>query len=187
MNLTEAICARRAVRSYTSRPVEAATVTTLLAMAVQAPSAMNAQPWAFAIVQDPKQLRRYSDRAKAMLLERLGSDPKMGLYEARLRSEAFNIFYDAGTLVVICARERGSFTDADCWLAAENLMLAACGAGLGTCPIGFAIPVLNTPEIKEELKIPTKGAAVAPIIVGYPSGTTAPVSRAEPRVLTWIQ
>lgn len=42
---------------------------------------------------------------------------------------------------------------ADCWLAAENLMLSACALGLGTCCIGSAIPALNSPEAKSELGI----------------------------------
>lgn len=89
------------------------------------------------------------------------------------------------TLIVICARDGGPYVQADCWLAAENLMLAACDAGLGTCCIGFAIPVLNTVELKAELRIPADTAAVAPIIVGYPSGPVDAPARAEPRVLSW--
>ena len=52
--------------------------------------------------------------------------------------------------------------EADCWLAAENLMLAATAKGLGTCCIGFAVGILNTEEVKRELGIPEDGAAVAP-------------------------
>ena len=61
---------------------------------------------------------------------------------------AFCVFYDASTLIVICAKPMGPFVSADCWLAAENLMLAASALGLGTCCIGSAIPALNSPEAK---------------------------------------
>lgn len=64
---------------------------------------------------------------------------------------------------------------ADCWLAAENLLLAAYAQGLGTCVIGFAVSALNTPEWKAELKIPAEMTAVAPMIVGVPAGVTPPV------------
>ena len=60
----------------------------------------------------------------------------------------FNIFYNASTLIVICAKLRGPFVVADCWLAAENLMLAACSMGLGTSIIGSAVPGLDTAETK---------------------------------------
>ena len=55
----------------------------------------------------------------------------------------FNIFYDAGILVVFCARNRDPGAAEDCGLAAENFMLAALDFGLGTCPIGFARPWLR--------------------------------------------
>ncbi len=187
MNVLEAIHARRAVRSYSPRVADEPTIRALLDAAVHAPSAMNAQAWLFAVVQNVAKLKSWSDRAKAILLEQLGADPKTGRYRAMLADERFNIFYDASSLVVIGSAERGTYTDADCWLAAENLMLAACEAGLGTCPIGFAVPLLNTPDAKKELGFPAASAVVAPIIVGYPSAAADPVPRKEPRVVSWLR
>lgn len=185
MNTTEAIFGRRAIRAYTSRKVEEDTLRALLRAAVQAPSAMNRQPWTFSVVQDVGQLKRYSDQAKAALLGDLPRQPKAAKYEDLLRSPGFNIFYDASTLVVIGAAEPGPFTEADCWLAAENLMLAAHDAGLGTCCIGFALAVLNTTEAKAELGLPSSGLSVAPITLGYPANIPPAVPRAEPKILTW--
>jgi nitroreductase len=185
MNLTEALFARRAVRAYTSHKVEDDMVRRLLRAAVQAPTAMNRQPWLFSILQDVAQLKRYSDRAKTLLLAQMSGDPKTGHYADRLRSPSFNIFYDASTLVVIGAGERGTYTDADCWLAAANLMLAATDAGLGTCPIGFAVPVLNLPEVKAEIGLPQTGVAVAPILLGYPAAPVPLVARADAKIVSW--
>jgi nitroreductase len=185
MNATEAILARRAVRAYTPRKVDEATVRMLLRAAVHAPSAMNQQPWLFSVLQDVSQLKRYSDRAKTMLLAQASKDPKATHYSDRLQDPSFNIFYDAGTLVVVGVSERGTYTDADCWLAAANLMLAAAEVGLGTCPIGFAVPILNTPEVKAEIGLPLAGVAVAPILVGYPTAAPPPVPRADPKIVTW--
>ncbi|HVW24485.1 MAG TPA: nitroreductase family protein [Polyangiaceae bacterium] len=186
MNFNDVISARRAVRSFTPKKVDDPTIRALLRAAVQAPSAMNAQPWHFAIVQDTSKLKRYSDRAKALLLD-APPDAKSTHYEQMLRDAHFNVFYDATTLIVICGKDRSPYIEADCWLAAQNLMLAACDMGLGTCPIGFAIRALNNRDIKEELQIPLPGVAVAPIIVGYPSAPVAPVARAEPHVLSWAR
>jgi nitroreductase len=185
MELAETILARRAVRSYKALRLGEDTLKGLLRAAVQAPSAMNRQPWLFSIVQDPAQLKRYSDGAKAMLLPQMKADPKAKHYEDLLRNEFFSIFYDASTLVVIGVAERGPYTDADCWLAAGNLMLAACSGGLGTCCIGFAVGILNTPAAKAELGLPPAGVAVAPLIVGYPSAPAPPIPRAEPRIVSW--
>jgi nitroreductase len=66
-------------------------------------------------------------------------------------------------------------------------MLAATARGLGTCCIGFAVGVLNTPDVKRELGIPEDGAAVAPVIVGYARGRIAPVSRKPPQLLKWLK
>ena len=56
VTLTEAIFARRAVRSFASRRVDDEVIRKLLRAAVQAPNAMNRQPWLFSIVQDVAQL-----------------------------------------------------------------------------------------------------------------------------------
>jgi nitroreductase len=79
----------------------------------------------------------------------------------------------------------GPFVTADCWLAAENLMLAACALGLGTCCIGSAVPMLNGPQTKSELAIPDDVEAVVPIIVGVPRGSVSPVQRQDPQILHW--
>ena len=185
-----AIYQRRAVRSYTAEKIEKAIIDQLLDAAVHAPTAVHREPWAFVVVQNKDRLRQYSDRAKALLLGQQeatsffrGAEPRA---LAMLADPAFNIFYDAGTLIVVCCKARGPFVDADCWLAAENVMLAATAKGLGTCCIGFAVGVLNTEEVKRELGIPESGAAVAPIIIGVPKGPLASGSRKAPEVLSWV-
>ena len=193
MTLFEAIAKRRAVRSYRPDPIDEGTVRELLKEAVKAPTAMHAEPWVFAVIQDRALLKRYSDLAKATWSpERDGSrvvaHPALAREShasALLSQPDFNIFYDAGTLIVICARPLGSFVVADCWLAAENLMLAACAMGLGTCCIGFGVPVLNRPEVKAELGIPADVLAVAPIIVGVPREEAPQTPRKAPEVICW--
>ncbi len=190
MTALEAIYARRATRAYHNEPVDRATIETLLNAAVHAPTAMHLEPWTFLIVQDRALLKRLSDRAKAIAQTPRGADHRE-LARAPSRAAAvlgdpnFNIFYDAGTLIVICAKPMGPFVSADCWLAAENLMLAATALGLGTCPIGFALPALADPEVKAELGIPRDVTAVAPIIVGVPAVTLPMQPRRPPEILSW--
>lgn len=183
--MLEAIYARRAVRAYDPRDVDDATVNMLLRAAVQAPSAMNAQPWIFAVVQDRAQLKRYSQLAKRQLLAMESNDPKLDRYADLLRNESYDIFYGAGTLIVIGVKEQGPFSAADGWLAAENLMLAATEVGLGTCCIGFAMALLAQPQIKNELRIPEAGAAISAVIVGHPSVSPPGVPRGEPQIVFW--
>jgi len=186
MDLKQAIRARHSVRSYTGQPVDEAAVHLLIEAAIRAPSAKNEQPWAFAIVQNRAQLERYSDRAKQALLAAVREPHETRDSLRLLQNESFNIFYDASTLIVICANVAGRYAEADCWLAAQNLMLTACDLGLGSCPIGVALPLLNTPEIKAELNIPERGLAIAPIVVGHPCGLAAQsMPRSGPRILSW--
>jgi hypothetical protein len=66
MKVTDAIYTRRSVRDYTDREVSKETVMVLLQAAIQAPSAVNEQPWTFVVIQDRLLLRRYSDKAKQL-------------------------------------------------------------------------------------------------------------------------
>jgi nitroreductase len=59
-------------------------------------------------------------------------------------------------------------------------MLAARGAGLGTCWIGFAQGWLGTPEGKALLKLP---AAYKP--AAHPKSAPPPIPRKEPEI-RWI-
>jgi nitroreductase len=185
MDVLTALRSRRSVRAYLPDPVDESTVRRLLRAATLAPSAMNGQPWTFAVVQSRKQLARYSNQAKALLLAGTRKDPKFHRYSERFASPAFNVFYDAGTLIAIGANEPNDYTEADCWLAAACLMLAATDGGLGTCVIGFAIELLNSPELKRELGFAPGGRIIAPIIVGHPTGQPPVVERQDPRLASW--
>jgi len=187
MSVMDAIAARRSVRSYGPERLDRTTVCRLLEAAVRAPTAVHAEPWAFAIVQDVDTLRRLSDRAKPLFVEaaqRAHLD-RGGHALDVFTSPEFNVFYDASTLIVICAKPAGPFVVADCWLAAANLMLAASAMGLGTCVIGSAVPALNTRDVKADIGIPAEFSAIAPIIAGVPRGVTPPTTRKAPHVLTW--
>ena len=183
----DAINHRRAVRDYTPQKIDQAVIRILLDAAVHAPTAVHEEPWAFAIVQDRNTLKRLSDNVKELLASGTDSiQPLLGSHALdRFTNPEFNVFYNAGTLVVIYGKPLGPFVVADCWLAAENLMLAAFANGLGTCPIGLAVAALNTPQWKRELGVPAEMTAIAPIIVGLPAGETPPVPRKPPEILSW--
>jgi len=173
VSISEAIYARRATRDYTSDPVPEAAINALLYAAVQAPTAMREHALMFAVIQDRAILKALSGAAGAGTATRAGED--------------FNIFYNAGTLIVIYAEKDHRFVPADCWLAAENLMLLACGMGLGTCVIGNAVDALNTAEWKQRLKVSDPVVAIAPVIVGTPATRPEAITRQPPRISRWIE
>ena len=186
MELQAAITNRRSVRSYTTTNVDRSTIEKLLQAASQAPSAMNSQPWAYAVIQDAALLKSFSDRSKQFLLTLLDQVPKLNKYKPALENPEFNIFYNAQSLILIFAKSHDPQHYEDCCLAAQNLMLTAHSMNLGTCWIGFARPFLNLPAVKKELAIPEGFAAVAPIIVGYPQVTKPPaIPKKSPEILFW--
>lgn len=185
MEVKDAIYDRRSVREFTDNLVDKATVNELLAAAVQAPSAMNMQPWAFVVIQDKALLRAYSNRAKALCVQVFKQDGKLAALKSRLEDPDFNVFYNSGTLIVLFARPVGQHPDWDCCLAAQNLMLAAHGFGLGTCPIGLAWPLFEQDDVKQELCVPQLYTVVLPVIVGYAKHPVETVTRSEPEILCW--
>lgn len=69
MELFDAIKSRRSVRNYTADPVTVGQIEQVIRAAVLAPSAMNRQPWAFAVVNDGERLNEMSQRAKRYALK----------------------------------------------------------------------------------------------------------------------
>jgi nitroreductase len=188
MTIFETILARRSVRRYKARKVDRTSISILLEAAVHAPTAIHQEPWAFVIIQDKALLRSLSDQAKPLFV---AEAQEKGLEHAGHSFDIFsypdfNIFYDANTLVLICGKITSPSFEADCWLAAENLMLAACAMGLGTCVIGSALPALNMADTKIKLNIPEKFSVVAPIVVGYPDDEITAGTRKNPVILADI-
>lgn len=182
MTVLDAIRGRRATRSYLAKQVSEKTVRELLDAAVQAPSARDLQPWSFVVIQDKTLLGAISEQAKRALAR----DPHWNR-ELPLEDPGFDIFYGASTLIVICAKEEGFSPVGDCYMAGQNLMLAAFSMGLATCPIGLARDALRSPEMQERLGIPAGEQPVLPIIVGYPAVTMPPTGRAAPRIDSWLR
>lgn len=184
MGVMEAIYKRRAVRNFTPEILGPDVIRHLTAAAVQAPTAMHEEPWLFTIIQNKEILRELSDSAKRHFKKDVKPDSRHTREAlALLEGEDFNIFYNASTLIVIWAKPAGPFASADCWLAAQNLMLAACAHGLGTCVIGFALSALNTAAWRRKLGLHEKMVAVAPVIVGVPVAEPPPVPRKAPEII----
>jgi nitroreductase len=179
-----AIYGRRSVRDYEREPPSRELIAQIVADAVQAPNSINRQAWSFVVVTGREQLADISRSAKAQALTAIGADVPPELRQM-LANEAFDIFYNAPTLVVICATLPDPMVAQDCCLAAQTLMLSAFARGLGSCWIGFAEGWLNTPEGKRRLGLPAESSPVAPIILGHPRAHPAPPGRKPPQI-TWI-
>jgi nitroreductase len=185
-----AIYQRRAVRTYDDRPVSRQDIQLVLDAAIHAPSAVNCQPWVFVVIQEREVVARYAKEGRQLLLN---EPPAVEVVESglanmdQLRQMAsgpdFELFHGAPALVVIYATSADEVPD--CFLAAQNLMLAAWTLGLGTCPIGLARPLFNRAEVKEELGVSPEWPCALPIAVGWPDGETPPTSRRPAQIIAW--
>src|SRR5512134_860651 len=95
MDVSEAIYGRRAVREFTMEPVEEAALRGLIDAAVQAPSAVNQQPWLFTVVRDRELLARISNAAKAHMLRTSQAALASHHFLHILNDPKFDIFYGA--------------------------------------------------------------------------------------------
>lgn len=156
-SLDEIIKNRRSVRNYRTDPVEREKLMQLLEAARLAPSACNAQPWKFVIVEKPE-LR--NDIVK----EGLNNLVVPNKWAA-----------DVPVIIVVCSKTKfivhnvaEKIQDVDYHLidlgiACEHLVLKAEEVGLGTCYIGW----FRGKEIKKILNLPSSYKVECLITLGY--------------------
>ncbi|BCA96575.1 nitroreductase [Legionella antarctica] len=187
VDIMDAIYNRRAVRNYLPTEVSSDLIHILLDAAMQAPTALHEEPRAFAVIQQKELLNRLSASCKVELhnqTDKLASEQRKRILGV-VEKKDYNVFYNASTLIVIYSTYTGPFVTAECWLAAENLMLTAYAKGLGSCVIGFSLPALNLPEWKQELGIPDDMIAQASVIIGWPAEKTLAPEHQSPTILSW--
>ena len=186
MELMDVIKNRRAVREYTDTAIDRGTIERLIEAAILAPSAMNLQPWAFAVLLGRERIEDYAKRAKDWLLASLSQTSYDPSIRHLLEDPQHVLFYHAPALVVVLAKSSGAQAAEDCCLAAQNLMLTARNEGLGSCWIGFARPWLDLPATKIQFKLPEQYHVVAPIVLGYPKAWPESHGR-KPAEIHWLR
>jgi nitroreductase len=153
MDLSEALSQRRSIRTYKKQDLIQGTVERLLEAGRLAPSAGNVQPWEFVVASTQK--------------------TKMSLSQAAYGQRDVQ---EASVVIVVCADEKRaeeSYGDRgktlyclqDTAAAIQNILLAACSMGLGTCWIG----AFKEAEVKTVINGPKNIRPVALIPVGYPN------------------
>jgi len=153
MDTIECMRSRRSVREFRPDDVPEAVITEILEAAINAPSAGNVQDWEFVVVRDMVKRRQLAAAA-------WGQD----------------FIAAAPVIIVVCSDlraisgaygERGSslYSIQNAAAATENILLAACAKGLGTCWIG----AFDEEMVRNVLGMPLKVRPLAIVPVGYPA------------------
>ena len=184
MDVTEAIRKRRAVRTYTDKPVDDATIDGLLRLALRAPTGGGQQAWSLLLVRDPDVRRQVAELiinggASYFALMRPKKDATDEEHAAWAKEYAEGVMgtyrhvpaFVVGLLVPRGYPEGflGGYEDdlISLAFAFENLMLAARAEGLGSVPI-TAFQRWEKDRLRDILGLPAEvdPAIVSPI--GYP-------------------
>lgn len=150
---------RQSVRGYISRPVEKEKLLRCIEAARLAPSACNAQPWKFIVIDEPELKNNIADCTSSKVL-------------------GMNHFTKQAPILIAIVREQANFTSTvgqvlkdkeyplmDIGIAAAQFCLQATAEGLGTCILGW----FDEKKAKKLLNIPGNKRLELIITVGYPA------------------
>ncbi|THB65028.1 MAG: nitroreductase family protein [Desulfovibrio sp.] len=161
MDIFEAIHTRRSIRSYTDGAVSQEQIDVLLQAAMTAPSAGNAQPWHFIVVQDRAMLDRLSTYNPYVKM--LAQTPLAILVLGDLSLEKYPGYWPI-----------------DCSAAVQNLLLAARGMELGAVWTGVYPDQARMDALRDMLAIPKDIMPHSLIPVGVPAVESKRVDRFKP-------
>jgi nitroreductase len=169
--IMEVIRRRFSCRSFRPEPVPRQQLSELIDAARWAPSAGNLQPWRFVVVEDGAARRAIAASAYG---QRFIADAPAVIVVCVVAAESSRVYGDRG---------RHLYCLQDSAAAVENLLLAATGAGLGTCWIG----AFDEAAVARALVLEAGWRPVALIPVGYPDEQPRRRSRRPPDEVTrWI-
>lgn len=151
---------RQSDRSYhPGKKVEHDKILKCLEAAHLAPSACNAQPWKFIVVDSPELKNKIADCTSNRLLP-LNHFTKQAPVHVVVVREASNVTSRLGQVI-----KDKPFPIMDIAIATEHFCLQAVSEGLGTCILGW----FDETKVKKLLKIPSSKRAELIITLGYPA------------------
>jgi nitroreductase len=175
----------RAMRWLRPDPVEPALVERLVWAATRAPSPANTQDWGFVVVDDAAAKRRIADSVRDAMAGYVADLPRPDKTH-RLMLDGTAHLLDtlavAPTLIFVCGgvhypagRPDEQMTWSALYPAAQNLLLAARGLGLGA--VFTTLHRAAEPVVREVLAIPDDVRIAATIPIGWPDRPFGPVVR----------
>lgn len=171
----ETIMARRSVRKYLPQPVNRDTMQVILDCGINAPNGQNKQSWAIRVVDNPEFINGLTEVYKKAN-PKVADDPNFR-----------NMFRNAPTVVFIANDTAYDFSQVDCGLLGENMILSAWSMGIGSCCLGSPIRFMKTApgaaEYLKRLNIPEGYDLLYCIAFGYPDESPAAKPRDASKVM----
>ncbi|WP_147820632.1 nitroreductase family protein [Salidesulfovibrio onnuriiensis] len=158
MDIFEALHNRRSIRKFEDKSVSDEDLKAILEATMMAPSAGNAQPWQFVVVTDR---------------EKLEAVTKINQY-AQMAPKAPVSILVCGDLSL---EKYAGYWVQDCSAAIQNMLLAACGKGLGTVWTGIYPMEDRVAGFRELFKLPENVVPLGLIVLGHPAQTPKSESR----------
>ncbi|MDR1825517.1 MAG: nitroreductase [Bifidobacteriaceae bacterium] len=149
MGTIEDIAGRHSTRAYTSQPVPPDVLRQIAIAGLQAPSAMNHQPWRIVVVTGPDKLA---------LLDAAGGGNNAYTYGA------------PAAMLVAMPVDADPWGAIDAGILVENMALAATALGVQSCIAGMPVTSLKGPDgaaRAAELGVPEGYQAVISLLLGY--------------------
>lgn len=155
MDFLQLAASRQSDRAYEHRPVEREKLERILQVACLAPSACNAQPWKFVVVDDPELARRVGKAAAGLGMNRFAKEAPVHIL---IVEELMNVTSFLGSKI-----KDKYFPLIDIGIATAHITLAAESEGLGSCIMGW----FDEKEIKQLVGIPADKRLLLDVAVGY--------------------
>lgn len=155
MDFLELARSRQSDRAYEKRPVEREKLERILQAACLAPSACNAQPWKFVVVDDPELAVRVGKATAGLGMNKFAKDAPVHIL---IVEESMNITSFLGSKI-----KDKYFPLIDIGIAAAHIALAAESEGLGSCILGW----FDEKDIKSLVGIPAGKRLLLDVVVGY--------------------
>jgi len=180
LDAAQVIKSRRSVRSFKPNKVPRNVIRAIMDLARWAPSAHNAQPWRFAVIDDEEVKRRLAtEMGKAWLSDMRNDGVPRDKAERTVRLESWDRITKSPVVVIACLtmedmhkysdrrRRKAEYLMAVQSVAAyiQTMLLTAHYHGLGACWI--CAPLFCQNAVRKVLGLPRKLEPQAMIIMGY--------------------
>ena len=183
---------RRSIRTFRKKPVEHDKLEKLLKIACGAPSAKNAQPWHWLVVEDTAEVRRFAgivmDWVRMIIQEKpeVAEQMKLTRVLEAWKNGDERICRGAPHVIVVHGDKNWPFGSEDGALALSHLDLYAPTMGLGTCWGGYLYTAANNyPPLFEAMGLPSDHRAYGAMMVGYPKFKYPRIPRRNPPRVVW--